>query len=111
MTIFDNIKVGDKVIYSPALGHDVVATVTKVTKAGNFATDKTGTTLWNQHGYARGSSTWDTARVLEYSEEYLKTITESRIIAKAINMMRKCDKSDLTVEQAEAIINILNSNE
>lgn len=107
MAIFDNIKVGDKVIYCPAWSMDVVATVTKVTPAGNFATDKTGKTLWDKFGRERGGGKWDSACVIEYSEEYVKTITEARIIAKAVDMMHKCDKSDLTVEQAKTIINIL----
>ena len=107
MATFDNIKVGDKVIYCPAWGNGVVATVTKVTKAGNFATDKTGTTLWNKFGSERGGDRWDRACVIEYSEEDEKKITESRIIAKAVDMMRKCIKSDITVDQAKAIICIL----
>lgn len=111
MATFDNIKVGDKVIYCPAWGMDVIATVTKVTPAGNFATDKTGKALWNKFGSERGGDLWDRACVIEYSEEYVKAITESRIITKAVNMMCKCSKSDLTVEQAKAIIEILNSNE
>lgn len=107
MTTFDNIKVGDKVIYYSGWGNDNIATVTKVTPAGNFATDKTGKTLWDKYGHARGGSRWDTSIIIEYSEERAKKVTESRIIAKAIGMMRKCDKSNLTVEQAKAIIDIL----
>ena len=107
MATFDNIKVGDKVIYNSAWGNDFVATVTKVTKAGNFATNRTGDTLWNKYGHARGGDRWDTSRVVEYSEEYINEIAGSRIITKAVNMMRKCGKSDLTVDQAKAIIDIL----
>jgi len=107
MATFDNIKVGDKVIYTSAWGNDVVATVTRVTGAGNFATDKTYKTLWNKYGRPYGGDRWDTSRVIEYSEEYVKAITESRIIAKAVDMMRRCSKSDLTVDQAKAIIDIL----
>ena len=107
MATFDNIKVGDKVIYIHGWGIDVIATVTKVTPAGNFATDKTGKTLWDKYGHARGGDKWDTSHIIEYSEEYAKVIMESMIIAKAVNMMHKCSKSDLTVDQAKAIINIL----
>lgn len=109
MATFDNIKVGDKVIYCPAWGYDAVATVTKVTKAGNFAIDKTGKTLWDKYGNERGGSAWDQSHVIKYSEEHIKKVTEARIITKAVDMMRKCSKSDLTVEQAKAIIEILNS--
>lgn len=107
MATFDNIKVGDKVIYISAWGNDVVATVTRVTKAGNFATDKTGKTLWDKFGRERGGDRWSRNCVIEYSEEYVKTITEARVITKAVDMMRKCSKSDLTVDQAKAIIAIL----
>lgn len=107
MATFDNIKVGDKVIYIPGWGNDAIATVTKVTPAGNFATDKTGKTLWDKYGHARGSDKWDRKRVIEYSEEYVKKIIESRIITKAIFLMSKCSKSNITVEQAKAIIDIL----
>ena len=107
MATFDSIKVGDKVIYCPAWGIDVIANVTKVTPAGNFATDKTGSTLWDKSGRVRGGGRWDVSRVIEYSEEYAKNVTEQYIIAKAVDMMRKCSKSNLTVEQAKAIIGIL----
>ena len=107
MATFDNIKVGDKVIYTSAWGNDVVATVTKVTKAGNFATDKTYKTLWNKYGRAYGGDKWDTSRIIEYSEEYVKAMNESIIITRAVDMMRRCSKSDLTIEQAKAIIEIL----
>jgi len=109
MATFDNIKVGDKVIYIPGWGNDAIATVTRVTPAGNFATDKTGKTLWDRYGHARGSDRWNTSHVIEYSEGHAKAIAESNIIHKAMNMMRKCEKSDLTVDQAMAIIDILNS--
>lgn len=111
MATFDNIKVGDKVIYIPGWGTDAIATVTKVTPAGNFATDKTGKTLWDKYGHARGSDKWDRSHIIEYSEEQAKVIMGSMIIAKAVNMMRKCRHSDITVEQAKAIIEILGSNE
>jgi len=107
MATFDNIKVGDKVIYCPAWGNNAIATVTKVTPAGNFATDRTGKTLWDKYGHARGSDKWDASLVIEYSEEYAKTVIERNIVAKAVNMMRQCSKSDLTVDQAKAIIDIL----
>lgn len=110
MNTFDNIKVGDKVIYCPAWGIDVIATVTKVTPVGNFATDKTGETLWNKYGYPNLITKWGTSQVIEYSEEYAKEITESTIIAKAVDMMRKCSHSDLTVDQAKSIIDILEDN-
>ena len=107
---FDNIKVGDKVIYTSHWGTDVVATITKVTKAGNFTTDKTGNALWDKYGHARGSDKWDRSRITEYSEERAQEIMKSRIINKAINLMHKCSKSDLTVDQAKAIIEILEDN-
>ena len=107
MATFDNIKVGDQVIYTSAWGNDVVATVTRVTPAGNFATDKTYKTLWNKYGRPYGGDRWGTSRIIEYSEEYVKAITESKIITKAVDMMHKCSKSDLTVDQAKAIIDIL----
>lgn len=107
MATFDNIKVGDKVIYSAGWGNDAIATVTRVTPAGNFTTNKTGKTLWDKYGHARGSDKWDMSHIIEYSEGYAKVIMESNIISKAIFLMSKCSKSNLTVEQAKAIIDIL----
>lgn len=107
MATFDNIKVGDKVIYISDWGNNAIATVTRVTPADNFATDKTDKTLWDKYGHVRGTDQWYTSRVVEYSEEYAKKIIEQSIIAKAVCMMRKRSKSNLTVDQAKAIIDIL----
>lgn len=107
MGIFDNVKVGDKVLYYPNCGFGIVATVTKVTPAGNFATDKTYKILWNKDGNARGADIWQRSCVRPYSEEEYERIIAAKIISKAIDMMRKCSKSDLTVDQAKAIIDIL----
>lgn len=107
MATFDNIKVGDKVLYYPSWGFGRVATVTRVTPAGNFATDETDKILWDKNGNARGAGIWQRSCVRPYSEEEYERIMEINIVSKAVDMMRKCDKSDLTVDQAKAIIDIL----
>lgn len=107
MATFDNIKVGDKVIYYPSWGPGMPTTVTRVTPAGNFATEETGNVLWNKNGNARGADTWSRSCVRPYSAEEYERIMEANIISKAVDMMRKCDKSDLTADQAKAIIAIL----
>lgn len=110
MATFDNIRIGDKVLYYPSWGFGVVATVTRVTPAGNFATDKTNKTLWDKNGNARGAGIWQRSCIRPYSEEEYARIMESRIISKAVDLMNE-HASNLTVEQAKAIIEILNSNE
>ena len=107
MATFDNIKVGDKVLYYPNWGFGEIATVTRVTPAGNFATEETGKILWDKNGNARGTGVWNRSCVRPYSEEEYERIVEEKIITKAINMMREYDMSDLTVDQAKAIIDIL----
>lgn len=107
MATFDNIKVGDKVIYYPSWGFGRVATVTRVTPAGNFAIDETDKILWDKNGNVRGAGIWQRSCVRPYSEEEYAQIMEAGIISKAINLMNKYDTSDLTVDQAKAIIDIL----
>ena len=103
-----NVKVGDNVIYSPALGMDVICVVTEVTKVGNFRTDKTGNTLFTPNGKARGAGTWDTARMYEYTETEAERITMQRKIAYAYKLMKDCCNShNLSEEQADGIIRIL----
>ena len=107
MATFDNIKVGDKVIFYPSWGPGIPTTVTKVTPAGNFTTEETDKVLWNKNGNARGADIWNRSCVRPYSEEEYAQIMEARIISKAINMMRECNPSDITAEQAKKIIDIL----
>ena len=107
MATFDNVKVGDKVIFYPSWGPGMPTTVTRVTPAGNFATEETGKILWDKNGNARGAGVWSRSCVRPYSEKEYESIMNSKIISKAINMMRKCEKSDLTVDQAKVIIEIL----
>lgn len=107
MATFDNIKVGDKVLYYPNWGFGEIATVTRVTPAGNFATEETGKILWDKHGHARGTGIWNRSCVRPYSEKEYESIMNSKIVSKAINMMREYDMSDLTADQAKAIIEIL----
>lgn len=113
-----NVKVGDKVIYSPAWGVDVICVVTEVTKAGNFRTDKTGKTLFTPSGTARGAGTWDivvkdfrdrdTDHMYEYTEAEAERITRQRKIAHAYDLMKGCCNShNLSEEQADGIIRIL----
>lgn len=107
MATFDNIKVGDKVIYYPNGGFGMVTLVTRVTPAGNFTIDETDRILWDKNGNVRGARLWSRSWIQPYSEEAYGKIMESKIISKAVDMMRKCSTSDLTVDQAKAIIDIL----
>lgn len=103
-----DVKVGDKVIYSPTLGMDTICVVTEVTKAGNFRTDKTGEILFTPNGKARGAGTWDTNRMYEYTEAEAERIARQRKIAYAYKLMKDCCNShNLSDEQADEIIRIL----
>jgi len=103
-----NVKVGDKVIYSSSWCADVICVVTEVTKSGNFRTDKTGKTLFNPNGKARGAGKWDTAHIYEYTEAEAERITMQRKIAYAYKLMKDCCNShNLSEEQADEIIRIL----
>ena len=107
MATFDNIKIGDKVIYYPDSGFGIVTLVTRVTPAGNFTIEETDRTLWDKNGNIRGAKIWNRSWVQPYSKEAYEKIMELKIISKAIKLIHKCDESDLTVEQAKAIIDIL----
>lgn len=77
MAIFDNIKVGDKVIYYPSWDvFGVVATVTRVTPTGNFTTDETNEILWDKKGMTCDTNIWQRSRVRPYSEEEYEKILE-----------------------------------
>ena len=107
MATFDNIKVGDKVIYYPNSGFGIVTLVTRVTPAGNFTIDETDRILWDKNGNIRGTKIWNRSWVQPYSKEAYEKIMELKMISKAVKLIHKCDESDLTVEQAKAIIEIL----
>jgi hypothetical protein len=107
MAKFDNIKVGDKVIYRPYYGNPKICTVTKVTPAGNFATDATGTSLYTKDGELRGGGAWSRDRMDVYTEQDAKTIEDCNTIVYAVKLMRNRPVSDVTIEQAKEIIRIL----
>ena len=97
----ENLKVGDLVFVRSRLGISL-KTVEKITPKGFI---KVGSTLFNKDGRERGGDVWNKYFISEATPERIKEFQESRTIKRALQIMRS--KSDITLEQAHKIIELL----
>jgi hypothetical protein len=102
-----NVKVGDTVLCSGTCNSRYLAKVTKVTPTGRIKTDKTGSIQFDNHGYQMGSGSWDRIFISIPTDNDIKQLKEIATKRKAIHLMLKMHESNITVEQAEKVIEIL----
>jgi hypothetical protein len=102
-----NVKVGDTVLCSSTGNNKYLAKVTRVTPTGRIKTDGTGDTQFDKQGYQMGRDSWNRTFLSIPTEDDIRQINEYKTKRKAIHLMLKMHESNITVEQAEKIIEIL----
>lgn len=103
MATLDDVKVGDKVIYSNGWGDDIV-TVTKVTKTQIH----TGYSRYRKSdGRMVNADTWSRAKIRPYDEETVKKIERRNKQDKMVTTLRNYPYHDLSFEDLETVYNIL----
>lgn len=111
--MFENIKVGDKVIATKSgygSTYSMVATVTKVNKASFVCEGNNITITFNFNGSERGSrGTW----IHWYCEEYIEVkadkIREANKRSNLINKIKKTDFDELSTDVLEKIYSLTKS--
>lgn len=101
-----NVKVGDKVLVRNS-AKEYIAIVSKVTPTGRIKTDRTGDTQFDKYGRQMGGDIWYKSYIRIPSEEDCKRLKEMAIKRKALNLMNTYNMDNISVEQAEQIIAIL----
>ena len=106
-------KVGDKVVrnYKYDFGSVSIGTVVKITPKRNDVIVDYGhyKETYNKDGYTKGD-VWSTSSIRVLTPEIEKEINDMKIINKCRNAFKK-KSSELTVDQAEKILEILNNME
>lgn len=101
-----NVQVGDKVIWENRY-HKRVTTVTRITPTGRIRV-KDSDSQFDNYGQQLGNkSLWDFESIREYDEEEYNRMKDEALIRKAMNLMHNAKVSELSVEDAKAIISIL----
>lgn len=83
-----------------------LATVTKVTKTGQFETSITGTTKFNADGSERGRSKWGGFRICPASAEDIQQINDSVEHDNLLYQIEQVKMKSLTKNQLERILAI-----
>ncbi len=110
-----NVKAGDKLLYCYGYSFsrvEKIVTVTKVTPTGRIKIDYCDT-QFNKYGEAIGNRyDWNSqSSIYIPTEEDYKRIRENEAKSKALSIIRKLNKQNITYEQAVKIIDILVPNE
>ena len=100
-----NVKVGDKVIYHTN-GSRGIATVTKVTPTGRIRIDAS-MDQFTPDGDKMGQDLWEHCYITVYDETVAQEIKNEKYVKNVIARMRKISANDLTVEDAKAIMAII----
>jgi hypothetical protein len=105
-----NVKVGDKVIVHSQY-NEYISKITHITKTGRIRTDGTGATYFDKNGNQIGGDIWHRVYITIPTEEDYKRLNKLSIVKKAVNLMGRYGVDDISVEQAEKIIEILGKSE
>ena len=104
----EKLKVGDKVIVNTKLGR-IIREVDKITPAGNIKLNNG--TIYNKDGSERGGNCWNTTYLSEATPEVIKEIKEKHFIICVKKQLKEFLKKDLTIEQAQALFQIIKGDE
>jgi len=102
-----NVKVGDKVIvctHHGGIGSRRICYVQDITPKGFIKVDKT---LYYPNGRERTSDPWFYHTIIEATEDRLKEIEGEQKKDRAIRQCRNLTMENITAEQAEKILKIL----
>lgn len=98
----ENLKEGDLVIVHTRMT-DRVRKVEKITPTGKIRVDGE---LYAKNG-TRGNDLWSVSILMEATPEAIEKIRNKSLIANAIALMKSEKAANINVEQAKAIIKIL----
>ena len=104
----ENLKAGDQVIVHTNMGR-VIRQVEKITPAGNIKLNNG--TIFNKDGRERGGNDWNATYLGEATPEIVKEIKEKHFIICVKKQLKEFLKKDLTIEQAQALFQIIKENE
>ena len=104
----ENLKAGDQVIVHTNMGR-VIRQVEKITPAGNIKLNNG--TIFNKDGRERGGNDWNVTYLGEATPEIVKEIKEKHFIICVKKQLKEFLKKDLTIEQAQALFQIIKDNE
>ena len=105
MKNLDEVKEGDKVIYSRLFQPDKVLEVTKVTNTLIIC----GSTRFNKKtGCVTGENGWDKATIHCPEDGELEAISQQKLIHYVVRKLHILDQTDITYEQAVKVREILN---
>lgn len=95
------LKVGDKVVVNNRY-RKILTTVIKITPKGFIKTENGF--QFNSDGTQRSSNIWDSATLLQFTDEVMLEFKKNKLV----NQCKEIKFSELTIEQLEQILLIVN---
>lgn len=104
-----NVNVGDKVLYrggSPLNYVEEIREVTKITPTGRIRISRCDS-QFDKYGREMGGGDWYSYSIVIPTEEDIERVKKNNAIKKAVSLCGEVNKKNITYEQAEKLIEIL----
>lgn len=105
------VKAGDAVLYYNGSFYKndlpIITKVKKVTPTGRIRVEYSPSKQFDKYGWEIGSNTWRRTNIEVPTAEKLQEVKKRIFIRKTIRQMQSCEESNISYEQAVAIMKVL----